>query len=383
MKVAILTTDNRDHYKDYSTPTPHFGTAPEALLQGLEDIPRVEVHIVSCTREPTKSPERLGPNVFFHGLHVPKWGWIRTGYQGCIRATRAKLRQIHPDIVHGQGTERDCAISAVFSGYPNVLTLHGVMGHMARALRSPVGSYMWLSAQLEKLVLRRTAGVFCNSEHTERFVAPYAKRRWRVPNAVRRQFFSTLQPPLPAGRPRILNIGVISTYKRQNELLDSLLELRKQGLDFELVFAGQANPSNPYAAKFLERMEQPGIQEFVRYVGLKPTSELIQLMDDSAALIHVPLEEAFGLVVAEAFTRGLKLFASSVGGVPDIAAGVPRAELFPLEDLSGLSRAVKRWLQSGASRSPEAVLLMPSRYSPEVIARRHLQIYEDVLGRRG
>ena len=48
----------------------------------------------------------------------PKIGWLRTLYQGCVRATRRKLREIQPDIVHGQGTERDCAIGAVLSGFP-------------------------------------------------------------------------------------------------------------------------------------------------------------------------------------------------------------------------------------------------------------------------
>ena len=35
MKVAILTTDSREHYKEYGKREPFFGTAPEALLQGL------------------------------------------------------------------------------------------------------------------------------------------------------------------------------------------------------------------------------------------------------------------------------------------------------------------------------------------------------------
>ena len=74
-------------------------------------LPDVEVHVVSCTQQPMKSPIKLAENIFFHSLLVPKIGWLRTGYQGCIRAVRKKLRAIQPDIVHGQGTERDCACS--------------------------------------------------------------------------------------------------------------------------------------------------------------------------------------------------------------------------------------------------------------------------------
>ena len=104
MKVAILTTDNREHYKDYETQEPSFGTAPEALMQGFALTPEAEVHVVSCVRRKVKSPAKLAPNIFFHSLYVPKIGWMRTGYQGCIRAVRKKLTDLQPDIVHGQGT---------------------------------------------------------------------------------------------------------------------------------------------------------------------------------------------------------------------------------------------------------------------------------------
>src|SRR5882762_8938298 len=108
MKIALLTTDNRQHYKDFSAPKPYFGTAPEALLQGFASLPEAEVHVVSCVQQPVASPANLAPNIFYHSLVVPRLGWLRTGYQGCIRAVRKKLGQIQPNIVHGQGTERDC-----------------------------------------------------------------------------------------------------------------------------------------------------------------------------------------------------------------------------------------------------------------------------------
>src|SRR5690348_6694297 len=90
MRVAILTTDNREHYKDYANPMPHFGTAPEGLLRGFEGLPNLEIHIVSCTRQGMRSPQKLTENIWFHSLAVPKIGWMRTLYQGCIRAIRFK-----------------------------------------------------------------------------------------------------------------------------------------------------------------------------------------------------------------------------------------------------------------------------------------------------
>ena len=160
MKVALITTDNRESDRAYTELAPRFGTAPEALLQGFAMLPELETHVVSCAQQTMDSTEKLADNIWFHALHVPKLGWMRTLYQGCVRATRKKLREIKPDIVHGQGTERDCAVSAVLSGFPNVLTIHGNMVAMAEFYKSRPGSFHWLTARLENFALRRATGGF-------------------------------------------------------------------------------------------------------------------------------------------------------------------------------------------------------------------------------
>src|SRR5258705_4617984 len=194
MRVALLTTDSREHYKDYQNASPSFGAAPEALLQGFRHLQNVEIHVVSCLQHAVSSPEKIGPNIWYHALHVPKIGWLRTAYQGCIRAVRKKLREIHPAIVHGQGTERECALTAVLSGHPNVLTIHGNMAELAHLLGGELGFYGRVAARLETFALRRTGGTFCNSTYTEELVRPRTRRTWRVPNAIRGEFFSK---PLP------------------------------------------------------------------------------------------------------------------------------------------------------------------------------------------
>src|ERR1017187_662998 len=148
--VAILTTDNREHQRTYNEMQPRFGPAIEAILQGLAELPGFEIHVISCTQQLMHAPAKLSEKTWFHLLHVPKIGWLRTGYQGCVRAIRRKVRELKPDIVHGQGTERDCAISAVFSGFPNVVTIHGNMRSIAKTTQAKVFSYDWFAARLEQ-----------------------------------------------------------------------------------------------------------------------------------------------------------------------------------------------------------------------------------------
>ena len=383
MRVAILTTDAREAIPGCPEPQPRIGIAPEALLQGFARLSGVEVHVVSCLKEPLRSVEKIAPNIFYHGVTVPRIGWLRTGYQGCIRAVRKKLKEIQPDIVHGQGTERYCAISAAFSGFPNVVTIHGNMRALEEFYRSRIGSFHWLAARLETLALRKTAAVFCNSAYTERLVAPQAKRVWRVPNALRAPFFDR---PLTASRPAppiLLNIGSLAAHKRQLEILGVARKLWQRGFRFELQFAGYANDQNDYTANFLRQIREAESAGYARHLGELPLDQLITTMDAASALLHFPGEEAFGLVVAEALARNLKLFAGATGGVVDIAADIEGAELFSGQDWPGLEKSLARWLETGCPRSQAAAAVMRQRYTPEIVARRHPEIYRQVLESRG
>jgi glycosyltransferase involved in cell wall biosynthesis len=380
MRVAILTTDGRDMLKAYENRLPILGTSPEALLQGFASLPEIEVHIISCLQREVSSVERLAPKIFFHALAVPKIGWLRTGYQGCIRAVRRKLRSIRPEIVHGQGTERDCAISAVFSGYPNVVTIHGNMTEIGRATNARVGSFHWLTAHLENFALKRTAGVLCNSAHTENLVKPRTSRTWRVPNPVRTAFFDTPVSARSFSKCILLNVGVISANKRQLELLDLAERLCREGLPFEIWFVGHASRGDSYAEQFLQRISMAEQHGFAHYLGLLSINDLIACYDQATALIHVPIAEAFGLVVAEALARNLKFFGSRVGGVPDITDEVKDAELFAKDDWVGLGTSISNWIKRGSPRPDEAQQqLMRDRYHPIAIAERHIEIYREVL----
>jgi glycosyltransferase involved in cell wall biosynthesis len=382
VKIALLTTDNREQFRRYHEAEPWFGTAPTALLAGFAGRTDVEVHVISCVRQPVRSPEKIGPNIFYHSVLVPRSGWLSSLYLGCIRGVRKKLRTISPDIVHGQGTERDCSMTAVHSGRPNVLTIHGHMQAVARAYGAGFGSYYWLAAKLEAATLRRTAGVFCNSVYTETLAATCAKKTWRVPNALRPDFFSPLPPRKFSGAPVLLNVGEIQPYKQQVALLRVAHRLHQRGLKFELHFAGELNAGSSYGMEFARELAVAGRAGYARTLGYLAAPQLLAVMDAADALVHFPTEEAFGLVVAEALARNLKLFTAKTGGVVDIATGADGAELFGAADFIGLENALAQWLGGNFSARPNPAALMRERYHPEAIARRHLEIYREVLAAR-
>jgi glycosyltransferase involved in cell wall biosynthesis len=376
MKVAILTNDGRDALREYDRPL-FFGTAPQALLQGFAEIPEIEVHILSCTQRPMVSPEKWAPNTFFHSLHVPKIGWMRTGYQGCIRAVRRKLKEIQPDIVHGQGTERDCAISAVLSGYLNVLTIHGNMRMIAKINRARPFSFHWLAARLEEFTIPRTDGVVCITNYTRDVLSSLARKTWVVPNAVDKTFFEVERLPSPAHQ--ILCVGTLDQRKNQNNFIRAVDLLDPKG-KLELIFVGPLNESNDYSREFLSLVET---RPWCRHVGTADHNVLKQYLGAASGLALPSLEDNCPMVVLEAMASGAPIAAARVGGVPELIRHEETGLLFDSSSKDAIAAAIKRLLEPGTdSLATRAKAEAYKRFHPRMIAARHVEIYREVLASR-
>lgn len=381
MKIALLTTDSREHFRAYTRPAPSFGTAPEALLQGFARLPDVEVHVISCTQQPVVAPEKIAPNIFYHSLHVPKMGWMRTFYQGCVRATRKKLQQLQPDIVHGQGTERDCALSAIFSGFPNVLTIHGNLRLVAKLNNSRPFSYYWLAAKLEAFTLPRTDGVVCITNYTREAVTSLAPKTWLVPNAVDESFFD-VRPEIDRDQPPlILCVGYICHRKNQNAFiraLDSLASRKK----IRLVFLGGGFNHEPYVREFQELLRT---RPWCEHNGFVDRGQLKNWLSKTSLLALPSLEDNCPMTVLEAAATGVPVVAANVGGVPELVEDGKTGLLFDPLDAASMTAAVEKILANAElarTLASEANRCARERFYPLVIARRHLEIYREVLDAR-
>lgn len=378
MKVAFLTTDGREHFKRYEEPTPWFGTAPEALLEGFKAMPNeIEVHVISCLQKnPISSSERLAENIYYHALHVPNIGWMKTGYLGCILAVRGKLREIQPDIVHGQGTERDCAICAVFSEFPNVLTIHGNMRLIAKFLRSKPLTYYWLASRLEKLCLRRTNGVIAISSYTRSNVSPYTNQTWLIPNAVHSSFFDL--PRKPDSPPRIFCAANIGSRKNQIGLIKALDALAAIA-PIKLVFAGTGTAADAYYRHFKKMV---GDRPWCEYLGTLDRRALKTEMSRAMLGVLPSFEENCPMVILESAAAGLPFAASAIGGIPDLIEHGKTGLLFnpkqPDSILSAIASLIDNvGLAERLSISARAHAM--NQFSAESVARRHLKVYRAVV----
>ena len=383
LKIAVIIPDNRDEFRRHADPLPFFGTAPTALLDGFTLLPEpCEIHVVNCVRRPVAAPRTIGRNIFYHTALVGKWGWMRGAYLGCIHSVRQQLRRIQPDLVHGQGSERYAAIAAVFSGFPNILTLHGNMRLIAKLRHERPFSYVWLAARFERLALPRTDGVVCITNHTLAEVKHLARQTWVLPNAVDQSFFDLRAVPDMSAPPVGLCVGTIYPLKNQNAFIRALDPLAKQQ-KFKLIFAGEV-ARNAYGAEFLQLVRE---RPWCEYIGLIGRDQLKAGMTGASFLVLPTLEDNCPMVVLEAMAAGVPVLASKVGGVPDLIEP-EKTGLFcdparPESFREGVTKLLgdRQWVRQLAATARAEAL---RRFHPRVVAQQHLEIYRQVLaGRKG
>lgn len=375
----MLTTDNRQADRHYHFASPYFGTAPAGLLEGLADFREIEIHVISCTQRGMTSPPKLAKNIWFHSLVVPRWGWLRTAYAGCITSVLARLNEISPMVVHAQGTERDCAITAAFFSGPKVLTIHGNCRAIAQLRRSKPFSYWWLQAQLERFSIPKFDGVVSISKYTQSLVSGLAKKTWLLPNAVDSAFFD-IQPKRTSEVPVILVVANVDARKNQIGLIHALDALSGNS-NFQVNFFGKCGEDS-YGREFRALVQT---RPWCVWGGMLEREKLRQEFAKATAVMLPTWEDNCPMVVLEAQAAGVPVIASNVGGVPDLVQEGRTGLLTDPARPETMSKALARLLGDptlAKQLAEEGRSQAKARFHPKVIAEKHLEIYREIIASR-
>jgi glycosyltransferase involved in cell wall biosynthesis len=375
--IAFLTTDNREQLGSYSDESPHFGTAMAALLQGFAMLPNeVEVHVISCSKRRMTKPEKLASNIWFHQPIVSQIGWGRSAFLGCGLAVRKIINQINPDLVHAQGTERDCAVSLMLSGKrPKFLTIHGHMARIAEISGARFPSYYWLASTLEAMVVKRADAVVALTHYTKQRVEQHARCTYVIPNAVDEAF---LRVNNQAQEMLALCVANVHVWKRQIELMEALDGLPEHQKP-QLVFLGRSSTSD-YGVRFREAVSARS--GWCQYEGNASREQLRDWLARASFVILPSIEDNCPMVALEAMAAGVPVAASNIGGIPDLVHPGKTGELFDPQDPARIRSAVLKLLSHNDYRDDcarRARLHALENYHPKSVAERHLAIYRELL----
>lgn len=170
--------------------------------------------------------------------------------------------------------------------------------------------------------------------------------------------------------------SVLHPRKGGDLLLEAIGHLTKGNLsEIELVIFGKSFP------KDFEIYSFP-----IHYLGSIKDDRLLALAYSAADVLVTPSrQEAFGLTAQEALACGTPVVAFDVGGLSDLLVHKENGWLASPYDPSDLAKGI-HWILEDSTRCKElskrARMRIEENYSPEVIGKKYLQMYERILGNR-
>ena len=254
---------------------------------------------------------------------------------------------------------------------PLVLTLH--TSHFLRLARKPV----W------QPVLRRiiASADYLLAASTEiRDVALSLHRHPRaeaLTNGVDTDLFRPVAASLPGvpGRRRVV-VPRRLFEKNGVEYLVRAMPILTQRLDLEALLVGDG-PERPGLEALAREL---GIADRIRFLGSRPNAEMPGLICSADVAVIPSLMEATSVAALEAMSCGLPVAASNVGGLPEIV-DESVGTLFRPADPQDLALRLAALLAAPdlVVRGEQARRRVVERWSSERLAKRHVDIYEELL----
>jgi glycosyltransferase involved in cell wall biosynthesis len=368
--------------KSDTKPSPNVHPAIEALLQGFEGLDGIEVHVLfGSLRPPTRIRSAQGA-VNYHSIPYRRvcGGVSGGGFLGRFFSLRNYVRSHSFDLVHAQGSERESAWTAVFSGIPSVITLHGLMGEVVKMKGNRTLWHYWVAALLERLAIKRTDGVVAISPYALRVILGNTPRARFIPNAVRSEFY--LESRLKKGDvPTVLFVGNLTHVKRPDWFIRAVDTLRKEGLSFKARMLCMGNPKHPYFIEIVAMAERlPASRKIdLRYNVADVAGEL-----DQADILFAPsIWESMGIAVCEAMAKKLCVVGSRIeANIPLLGQGC--GVMFSADNFDEAVNSLRSVILDCEERKriSEKSLNRVKSYAPDVVAGETADFYREIIRRR-
>jgi glycosyltransferase involved in cell wall biosynthesis len=199
-----------------------------------------------------------------------------------------------------------------------------------------------------KRKLRDASGVVTISEfhldHLRQEYGPLADKVIHVYNGVELEEFPYSEPR--ERPPAILAVGRLVEKKGFGDLIDACAILAQQGCQFGCRIVG----AGPLEADLRARIQRSGLADQVVLVGPRPQSEVIEEMQNAAALAMPCIigedgdRDGLPNVIQEALALGTPVVTTDVTGIPEVVRDGETGLQVPQNDPHALALAMERLL---------------------------------------
>lgn len=155
------------------------------------------------------------------------------------------------------------------------------------------------------------------------------------------QFLDSAAPPLTDCR-RLVCVGRLCAAKAQTLLIEAMARLARDGIEFDLVLAGDGE-TRPQVEQLIQ---QHGLQSRVRITGWIDGDQVRQELLAARALILPSLVEGIPVVIMEALALRRPVISTYVGGIAELVRPGHEGWLFPPSSVDEMIAAVKECMQA-------------------------------------
>jgi glycosyltransferase involved in cell wall biosynthesis len=173
---------------------------------------------------------------------------------------------------------------------------------------------------------------------------------------------------------RLLQLGRLEPRKRPWVAIDALAALRRSGTEASLVIAGEG----ALGTELARRAAALGVGDATRFVGRVSEGAKWRLYDSAELLLFASTLEGFGLVVAEAQSRGVPVIAAA--GTATVEAFEPGRSglLAPVPEGEAFAARVRELDEAGRREMSARATEFARRFDWDACAAKVAEVYREI-----
>jgi len=345
------------------------------LVEELKKFDTLELHIITSTKQINKNETIIRDGIIFHYISSPKLPQLITSLTFDQQRIKRKIREINPDLLHAHMTAPLYGYTALKSGYPAIVTVHGIVKEEAKSWQGLMGFIKRkIFIPMERYVLEHAKLLTVVSPYVEQKIKKWCKGNiFVIPNGVQEEFFEIEDKEVEN---RLLFVGGIEPRKSMLNLLKAVNIVKNEIPSVKLHIVGGIRKKK-YFYSLIEYIEKNNLSKYVIFRGALSKEGLKKEFSECSVFVFPSKEESQGIVLLEAMAAGKPVVATNVGGIPYIVENGVTGSLVEHGDVEGLAREISNLLANKDLRKKYAGngINKAKLYSHKIIAQKYYELY--------
>lgn len=186
-----------------------------------------------------------------------------------------------------------------------------------------------------------------------------------------------LYPQIYEKKKQILYAGTVNSRKGYRDMIEAFAKIAKDFPDWQIVFAG-----NGEIEQGKNLAKELGISRQIAFLGWVFGKAKDKTFKEASIFCLPSYAEGFPMAVLDAWSYGLPVITTPVGGIPDVAKDSENLLLFNPGDVVTLAKQMERLIKDVTLRnklSEASLLLAQTKFNIDTINKEIGELYENLL----